>query len=167
MSVRAPTVCALVLVVLGACKNESSKPDPAHPSDTASTATGVEIIELEPSAEPLEAIVLREQARAAEEGRDLLIYVGATWCEPCQRFHEAVKRGELDRAFPKLRLLELDADRDRTRLMSASCTSKLIPMFARPDKRGGCDPTRAFTGSIKGPGAVANITPRLRSLLAR
>ena len=35
------------------------------------------------------AVVASELTRARREGRELLVYVGATWCEPCQRFHRA------------------------------------------------------------------------------
>jgi thiol-disulfide isomerase/thioredoxin len=47
-------------------------------------------------AEPPEAtfdvakVVREARAREAADGRTLLVYVGATWCEPCQRFHHAV-----------------------------------------------------------------------------
>lgn len=118
-----------------------------------------------PAQGSIQDIVQREQARAQSEGRQLLIYVGAPWCEPCRRFHQAAEAGSLDDFFPKLRILEFDRDRDEARLEQAQCSSKLIPLFALPDKKGRCS-ERRFFGSIKGPGAVANITPRLRALLA-
>ena len=125
----------------------------------------VEIVELQPSSEPLAIIVKRERQRALEDGRDLLIYVGAPWCEPCTRFHDAAKRGELDAVFPTLRLLELDRDKDEERLRAAGCLTQMIPLFAVPNANGGCDIDRSISGSIKGAGAVANITPRLQQLL--
>ena len=52
------------------------------------------------------ASAIREAlTRANADGRALLVYVGATWCEPCQRFHHAVDQGELDSAFPRLSIL--------------------------------------------------------------
>src|SRR5438876_864861 len=51
-------------------------------------------------------IVKAEQAKAAMDGRDLIVYVGATWCEPCQRFHKAAEAGELDGEFPELSILQ-------------------------------------------------------------
>ncbi len=127
----------------------------------------VDVIELTPSEEPLQIIVLREQARALKEGRDLLIYVGAPWCEPCTRFRDAAKRGELDAVFPALRLLELDRNEDETRLQAAGCITPMIPLFSRPNAEGGCDLDRSLTGSVKGAGAGANSPPRRKALLAR
>jgi thiol-disulfide isomerase/thioredoxin len=111
-------------------------------------------------------VVRDELRRARGQGRELLVYVGAVWCEPCQRFHRAAAAGALDREFPRLRLLEFDADRDGARLVQAGYTSKLIPLFALPSDDGRAS-GRQIEGSIKGEGAVAEITPRLRALLKR
>lgn len=124
----------------------------------------VEIVAVPAGSEELTAIVQREAARAQKDGKQLLIYVGAEWCEPCKRFHAAAEAGELDRTFPSLRLLELDRDRDEARLARAGCLSKLIPLFAVPDAQGRCS-DRRIEGSIKGPGAVAEISPRLAAIL--
>ena len=93
--------------------------------------------------------------------------VGAEWCEPCRRFHAAVAEGRLDAVFPGLVFLELDLDRDGARLLEDGYGSRLIPLFALPgpDGRASADPTQRFEGSIKGEGAVDEITPRLRRLL--
>ena len=111
-------------------------------------------------------MVLRELERAKTDGRDLLVYVGATWCEPCQRFHDAALAGKLDQAFPTLRLIEFDLDRDRERLKLGGYASKMIPLFALPreDGRGSGE---TIEGSVKGPGAVGDITPRLSGLLEK
>jgi thiol-disulfide isomerase/thioredoxin len=108
--------------------------------------------------------VQTEVARAKQDGRRLLVYVGATWCEPCQRFHNAAKAGELDGEFADLRVLEFDLDRDRDRLALAGYQSELIPLLALPgpDGRGN---GRGMQGSIKGEGAVAQMRPRLLELL--
>lgn len=119
-----------------------------------------------PESEDLPTTVLRELGRARADRRDLLVYVGATWCEPCRHFHEAATRGDLDQVFPGLRLLEFDLDRDRDRLQQAGYGSKMIPLFAlpRPDGMGSGE---QIEGSIKGPGAAQEIAPRLRALLDR
>jgi hypothetical protein len=118
-----------------------------------------------PAAGDVSTIVEHELGRAKREGRKLLVYVGATWCEPCQRFHRAAGAGALDAAFPELRVLEFDLDRDRERLSGAGYQSRLIPLFAVPLPSGFAS-GRQIEGSIKGDGAVGEITPRLRALLA-
>jgi hypothetical protein len=111
-------------------------------------------------------VIRDERERARSDGRDLVVYVGAKWCEPCKVFHEAAQKGELDGDFPSLTLLEFDLDEDRDRLMSAGYVGELIPFFAIPDADGRAS-ARKFEGSVKGSGAVANIAPRLRKLLAK
>jgi len=95
----------------------------------------------------------------------LLVYVGASWCEPCRRFHEAASAGKLDAQLGGLRLLEFDYDRDEPRLRAAGYVSQLIPLFALPAPDGRAS-GRQIEGSIKGDGAVAQILPRLQALLA-
>jgi hypothetical protein len=114
----------------------------------------------------LAKIVKAERERERADGRDLVVYVGAKWCEPCQRFHAAAERGELDADFPSLTLLEMDLDVDRERLMSAGYESELIPLFVLPGADGRATNKR-FEGSVKGDRAVSNIAPRLRGLLAK
>ena len=125
---------------------------------------GVEMVAA-PAGGDVPTAVKRELERAQRDGRQLLVYVGATWCEPCQRFHRAAAEHKLDRDFPSLRLLEFDNDRDGGRLAMAGYASQFIPLFARPgtDGRG---TGRQIEGSVKGDGAVDQIVPRLRGLLA-
>jgi thiol-disulfide isomerase/thioredoxin len=101
---------------------------------------------------------------ARAEGRVPLVYVGASWCEPCRYFHAAAESGELDASLPRLALLELDRDRDGPRLAAAGYTSRLIPLFVSPEDDGSPSPRR-IEGSIHGPGSPAEITPRLRGIL--
>jgi hypothetical protein len=109
-------------------------------------------------------LVKRELGRARSDGRRLLVYVGATWCEPCRRFHEAASAGQLDKEFGTLRLLEFDFDRDSSRLQAAGYVSRLIPLFAAPGPDGRAS-GRQIEGSVKGSAAVAEIAPRLQALL--
>ncbi len=102
--------------------------------------------------------------RAHAEGRVALVYVGATWCEPCRYFHAAAERGELDAVLPSVALLELDLDRDSARIAEAGYRSQMIPMFAVPGPDGRAS-GRRIEGSIHGPGSPAQITPRLRAML--
>ena len=102
---------------------------------------------------------------AGAAGRQVVVYVGAPWCEPCTYFHAAVARGDLDARFPRLTVLEFDADRDNDRLEAAGYGAPMIPLFARPGADGRAAGPR-MQGSIKGPGAVDQIAPRLARLLA-
>jgi hypothetical protein len=109
-------------------------------------------------------VVRRELARARWDGRRLLVYVGATWCEPCKRFHDAAVAGRFDRELGSLRLLEFDFDRDEARLRAAGYASQLIPLFASPGFDGRAS-GQQIEGSIKGEGAIGDIMPRLKMLL--
>lgn len=111
-------------------------------------------------------VVRDERERARSDGRDLVVYVGAKWCEPCQHFHKAAAKGDLDGEFPDLTLLEFDLDEDRDRLTAAGYVGQFIPLFAMPAADGRAS-DKKFEGSVKGEGAVANIAPRLRSILKK
>ncbi len=117
-------------------------------------ATDGEVVSL------VRAFVTRSQA----EGRVPLVYVGATWCEPCQYFHAAAERGELDAQLPGLALLEFDRDRDGERLDAAGYGSRMIPLFVSP-QTDGHPSERRIEGSIHGPGSPAQIVPRLLAIL--
>lgn len=101
---------------------------------------------------------------AEAQGRVPLVYVGATWCEPCQYFHAAAERGALDAEFPALTILEFDQDRDGERLAAAGYSSRMIPLFVVPAADGRAS-ERRIEGSIHGPGSPAQIAPRLRAIL--
>lgn len=156
---RIPIQALSLALLLGALLAPSSGCTPQAPSPRT-----VEFLAAPPAGE-VAPIVKTEQQRAAREGRKLLVYVGATWCEPCQRFHKAALSGKLDQAFPGLRFVEFDSDRDSERLATAGYVSQFIPLFARPGADGRSS-GRHIEGSIKGEGAVDQITPRLRQLLA-
>jgi thiol-disulfide isomerase/thioredoxin len=123
----------------------------------------VEIIDA-PDEDDTAGLVKRELARAKTDGRRLLVVVGATWCDPCVRFHQAAKAGELDAALPGIRLLEFDLDRDRDRLKKAGYGSKMIPLFAIP-REDGTGSGAQIEGGLKGDQAVENLTGRLLRLL--
>ncbi len=154
---------AAVMVWAG-CQGEPSPPQPGPPAE-AKRGLPVDLVAA-PLDGDVQEIVQRELARAGGDGHRLLVYVGATWCEPCQRFHQAAREGKVDALFPGLRLLEFDLDRDRPRLEKAGYTSKMIPLFALPRPDGAASGTQ-IEGSIKGAGAVDQIAPRLRALLEK
>jgi thiol-disulfide isomerase/thioredoxin len=128
------------------------------------TPRGIDLVAAPPGGE-VAATVRRELGRARRDGRQLLVYVGAGWCEPCRRFHEAAAAHRLDGDFPTLRLFEFDSDRDGERLAAAGYVSRLIPLFARPGDDGRAT-GRQIEGSVKGDTSVGEIVPRLRAVLA-
>ena len=154
----------LGLSLLGACT--SAPPSPSDPAPArAPEAAPKPRIRFEPAGEgDLPALVRAFAERARTEGRTPLVYVGATWCEPCRYFHAAAERGELDLELPPLALLELDRDRDGARIDAAGYGSRMIPLFAVPGDDGRAS-ERRIEGSIHGPTSPMQIAPRLREIL--
>jgi thiol-disulfide isomerase/thioredoxin len=124
---------------------------------------GVKVV-VAPAGVAIVPFVRDERIRALTAGRRLLVYVGATWCEPCQRFRQAAERGDLDTSFPGLTFLEFDEDRDGARLSQAGYASEYIPLIAIPNEDG-TGSGKQIEGGIKGPGAVDVISEKLRTLL--
>lgn len=110
------------------------------------------------------ALVRAQAAASAAEGRRVLVYAGASWCEPCERFHQAADNGELDDLLGKVDLVVFDLDRDAQRLQEGGYGSRMIPLLVVPDASGrGTD--QRMEGSIKGDRAVDEMRPRLKALL--
>lgn len=168
---RRALVAAAALVAAGCGRSNpaatrAEAPSPSvTPPPQAKRALPVDLVPAPPDGN-VQEIVQRELARARGDGRRLLVYVGASWCEPCQRFHQAARAGQVDALFPGLRLLEFDLDRDRDRLATAGYASKMIPLFALP-RLDGAASGEQIEGSIKGAGAVDQIAPRLQALLEK
>jgi hypothetical protein len=158
----------LSLLFAAACKTSGDvAPDPgaqAAPSASVAAPSKMRVREA-PAEGDVDAVVRAAVAQAMQERRRVVVYVGATWCEPCQRFHRAAERGELDAAFPDVDLLAFDQDRDGERLAAAGYVSRLIPLFALPGPDGRAS-GKQIEGGIKGEGAVGFIAPRLQKMLA-
>ena len=119
-----------------------------------------------PPAGDVEPIITGELAQAVAAQESLLVYVGASWCEPCQHFHDAAVAGQLDGSLGALRLLVFDADRDGEQLAAAGYQSNFIPLFAVPRIDGRAS-GKQIEGAIKDRDAVEQLVPRLKQLLAR
>jgi thiol-disulfide isomerase/thioredoxin len=160
----------LAVVALGAsaCNARRKQPsDTAQASPSAATRSKVkpQLTRRSDPPAPLEQFVQQHVEQADASGMRVLVYVGATWCEPCKRFHESLESGELDEALAGTKFIEFDADRDRAELKAAGYASKYIPLFSVPDVTGRSS-GRAIEGSIKGEKAVReNLVPRLLALL--
>lgn len=162
---RLATLLALASIACDAPSAVRELTPSASTPGSATSASSRPLLVAAPTSLPDGRAFVREQA-AAHPDRRVFVYVGATWCEPCVRFHDAVVRGELDRDLPNTLFVELDLDQHEQALgpNDLACEGKLVPRFARAEPDGSCGPRRA-EGAIKGEGAVGVIVPRLKALL--
>jgi thiol-disulfide isomerase/thioredoxin len=136
---------------------------PAPPNESLKTAK-TQWVEAPKKLQDMTLYIAEQRQLAAEQDKQLVVYVGATWCEPCQRFQDAVQAGALDTTFPNIRFLKFDADKHEQAIVRAGYASKYIPLFSIPNDKG--EPQgRQFMGAIKGEGAVPYIVPKLQKLL--
>jgi thiol:disulfide interchange protein len=162
---------ALFAAVLAGCNHSGSKPrkekaaTAAPNSLTATNAPPPTFLRYPRQGSAVEPWV-QEQVELAEAAQlRVLVYVGASWCEPCQRFHQAVEHGELNGTLNGLRFLEFDQDQDAAALKTAGYAYQYIPVLALPDPDGR-NHGKMISGSIKGPRAIQeNLVPRLQALL--
>lgn len=152
-------VFAGVLLVLLSCQSTSSAP-PVAPKGK------VQLIVAPAQPEAVQALVKQKAAESKARGRTLLVYAGAKWCEPCRRFHDAAEQGALDAEFGDLDFLTFDIDVDNERLAYGNYETGTIPLIAVPREDGNSS-DRYMNGSVKGAGAVNEMSPRLRALLGR
>ncbi|HEX4473441.1 MAG TPA: thioredoxin family protein [Polyangiaceae bacterium] len=160
-------VVVALATTLPACQSGASPGHTAGPAPSAATDRRRPLFVKAPTGgDRIAPYVANQLARGREGHYGVLVYVGATWCEPCQRFHRAVEAGEFDVLLAGVHLLEFDLDASRDALHDAGYGSELIPLFAFPNDDGtGSD--RRIEGSIKGPTAIdQNLLPRLQKLLA-
>ena len=101
---------------------------------------------------------------AAVKDRRLMVFLSASWCEPCQRFHQAVDRGELTGKLGQLDLVAYDAEFDAERLLMSGYEARMIPAFTVPGPDGRAT-ARHTEGGLSGEGAVADLVPRLLEIL--
>jgi thiol-disulfide isomerase/thioredoxin len=160
---------ALALMLMGgsACPGESTSAGAAaRPGAPKQAARADDHPRFAPAGSgEVDAVVREAVVAATAERQRVVVYVGATWCEPCQDFHHAVERGELDQPLAGIRFVEFDSDHDGARLEAAGYGGRLIPRFVLPDAQGRGSEHR-IEGGIKGSGAVAHIMERLGPLLA-
>ncbi len=101
---------------------------------------------------------------AAVKDRRLMVFVSASWCEPCQRFHQAVDRGELTGKLGPLDLVAYDTEPDAERLLMSGYEARMIPAFTVPGPDGRAT-ARHTEGGLSGEGAVADLVPRILEIL--
>lgn len=162
----------VLLVASGACVGSPYDADPsgpapkAAPTPTPSGPQRPEFVRAAARDAGVGPVVKAAQRDADAQGRRLVVYASAPWCEPCQVFHRAVEAGELDRELAGIRFLEFDVDVDSLLLSDAGYGGRLIPRFVLPDAEGhGTDDK--IEGGVKGERAAQEIMTRLGPLLAR
>lgn len=152
--------------LLGCDAPPEVQPDPTKGSAVGATQPPAkpELVKIADGTSDGPAFIKAELERAERDGRKLVVYIGAEWCEPCQHFHKALEAGQLDKELANVRFLDFDLDKHGALLDAAACQSKLIPLFARPTPEGKCSDKRT-EGGIKGSGAVGHLMPRLTQIL--
>lgn len=110
----------------------------APPSTTADPPPAVAAIRLfdAPEEGDLFATIRAARLRASESDRVLVVYVGASWCPPCKRFHDAIKSHSLDDKLAGFDFLYLDMDVVKDKIVETGYASKYIPFFALPKADG-------------------------------
>ena len=106
-----------------------------HAHEGADGGAGVRVVMAAADSDAL-SLVRTERLRAKADGRVLVVYAGAGWCEPCKRFKNAIQTGSLDDKLAKTTLLVFDADRDTERLAAAGYKFQYIPYVAVPGADG-------------------------------
>ncbi len=163
-AVRAPSPLLAGLLALACDAGSPASTTAATPAPaTPTAATAKPRLVPAPAGGRVAEIVAAEQGSADAE--QLVVYVGAAWCEPCVAFHDALAAGQLDAEFPGVRFLEFDLDRDKPRLDADGYTSRFVPLFAIPGPDGRASGAQ-IQGGVKGAGAAANLVARLKPLLA-
>lgn len=161
-AIRGACALALALSFLG-CNDKHESSASKVSAEVVKKPGHVEWVKIPGTADP-QVFMQAELARAAAEQKKVVLYVGARWCEPCQRFHEAAKSGALDAELGDVRFVDLDHDDHATVIEALGCESKLIPLFSVPSADGRCS-DRRVEGGIKGGGAVGFILPKLLEIL--
>ena len=153
-----PTSCRLagllaIALAGAACQEPTAAGRPTKPELLAAGAG------------PVDAVVRGAMADASRSGRRLVVYVSASWCQPCERFQAALRSGSLDAYFPNLRLLKFDHDQDGPRLAAAGYAGEYLPRFVIPGGDGRASGQRIEGGTKAEDTVFTSIGPRLQRML--
>jgi thiol-disulfide isomerase/thioredoxin len=125
-------------------------PAPPAPPAPAPSSPSLRVDEAPSDTDAL-TLIRTKRLQAKSEGRVLVVYVGATWCEPCKKLKAEIASGRLDRPLGRVTLLAFDADKDVDRLGAVGYTFKFVPFVALP----GPDGRPADTQQASGKGGQA------------
>jgi hypothetical protein len=160
----APTTPSGAKPALSASAAAEAPVAPVAPVADAARETGVRIVVAGQDSDAL-SVVRTERLRAKAEGRVLVVYAGAAWCEPCKRFKHAIQTGVLDDKLAKTTLLVFDADRDTERLASAGYKFQFIPFVGLPGADG--HPTDTAEARAKGSESWRELIAKLETWQAK
>lgn len=136
----------------------STDPPPHTPDPPRKPGEGIRLTTAAADGDALSTIrTARLQAKS--EGRVLIVYVSATWCEPCRRMKDEIHAGHLDAQLGKTTLLAFDADKDGDRLASAGYKFGFIPFVALPGADG--HPSESLEAKGKGSNAWRELLGKL------
>lgn len=136
----------------------STDPPPHTPDPPRKPGEGIRLMTAAADGDALSTIrTARLQAKS--EGRVLIVYVSATWCEPCRRMKDEIHVGHLDAQLGKTTLLAFDADKDGDRLASAGYKFGFIPFVALPGADG--HPSDSLEAKGKGSNAWRELLGKL------
>ena len=162
------STCVLGAVMAGGCKDKPSSSTSttmgaAAPASSKSAAEGWSSIEKGGS---LAASVKGEVAKALAAGKKPVVYIGATWCPPCQAIKRYKSDPQMAAAFAGTHIIELDVD-DWTApdLAALGYKAASVPVFIAVDKDGKAKgPT--IDGGAWGDNIPANMAPPLTKFFA-
>jgi len=140
----------------------SATPSIARTAPAAGTG-----IRLVAGASDMDALSQIRTARleAKAQGRVLVVYVGASWCDPCKKMKAEIEAGRLDAKLPRITLLAFDADKDQERLATIGYAFKYVPYVALPGADG--QPADSAQATGKGSGAWRDLLVKLEDWQAR
>ena len=113
---------ALALALWGCPTTPTSPPSPTSAGVTTKVAPAGDVA----------AIVAAQVQASSSAGRRVLVVVGAPWCEPCVRFHDAVAKGTFNDILAGVDVVEFNMDVDRARLDDAGYSARMIPIMVLP-----------------------------------
>jgi len=123
---------ATTTAAIGAPSSPGIAVAPSAAPETGTVRDGagkLRIVRPPPDAE-ITSFVRAERLKAKADGRVLVVYAGAKWCDPCKHFHSLAYGGKLDAKLSRMELLEFDVDADTERLAGAGYKFRFIPYFA-------------------------------------
>ncbi len=154
------------LIYCTSCENNTKKPaEPIAAPESPPAERQRQKAEFSlPGDGVVSVVVARALVLAQKDKRQLIVYIGASWCEPCEYFAGAVNAGSLPKELDNWRFLKFDHDKDEARLAESGYGGEMIPRFVIP-RQDGRGSEHRFEGAVKGPEAVGYLTTRLRALV--